>query len=62
MLRVEFSELKLGLKARLDNIADVRRHLVEIPGRNDKATVQTSDLIGYPLEGRTFFVSIEWYL
>ncbi len=61
-LELYFEELKLGLKTRIDNVTDLRKHSIEIPGRDGKALVQTSDLIGYPLSGRTIFMGATWEL
>jgi vitamin B12 transporter len=61
-LQLYFEALKLGLKARIDNLSNVRKHSVEIPGRDGKAVIQASDLIGYPLTGRTIFLGVTWDL
>ncbi|MBT6180045.1 MAG: TonB-dependent receptor [Deltaproteobacteria bacterium] len=54
--------LNLSIKARLDNLTNQRKDNVDLPGRESKAVVKTSDMIGYPLPGRTFFVGASWKL
>jgi hypothetical protein len=52
----------MSLKARLDNLTNLRKDSVVLPGRDSKAMVKASDMIGYPLPGRTFFIGASWEL
>lgn len=54
--------LQMTFKARLDNLTNQRKDNISLPGRDSKAVVKTSDMIGYPVPGRTFFMSVSWKL
>jgi len=50
------------VKARLDNLTDLRKHSIQLPGSDSEGIVKTADMIGYPLPGRTIFVGVTWEL
>lgn len=54
--------LNMSVKARLDNLTNLSKDSVVLPGRDEKAMVKSSDMIGYPLPGRTFFIGASWEL
>lgn len=61
-VQVVVETLNMSLKARLDNLTNLRKDSVVLPGRDSMAMVKASDMIGYPLPGRTFFIGASWEL